>query len=95
MKLKAHTYVTPRNNEKASVWKEASRNCTLQRIFIFRLCDTMGSLKSRISPNIINQIRSIKGYRPEGRFSSTRYQLQADKYCKITLLRFLSTSITR
>ena len=71
MKIKTHTYVTPMNNEKARVWKEASRNCTLQRIFSFRLCDTMGSLKSRISPNIINQIRSIKGYRPEGRFSST------------------------
>jgi len=72
MKLKTHTYVTPRDNEKARVWKEARRNCTLQRIFCFRLCDTMGSLKSRISPNIINQIRSIKGCRPEGRFSSTR-----------------------
>jgi hypothetical protein len=74
MKLKTHTYVTPRNNEKVRVWKEASRNCTLQKIFCFRLCDTIGSLKSRISPNIIIQIRSIKGYRPEGRFSSTMYK---------------------
>jgi len=71
MKLKTHTYVTPRNSEKARVWKEASRNYTLQRIFCFRLCDTMGSLESGISPNIINQIRNIKGYRPKGRFSST------------------------
>ena len=64
--------MTPRNNEKARVWKEASRNRTLQRIFCFRLCHTMGSLKFRISTNIINQIRSIKGCRPEGRFSSTK-----------------------
>ena len=63
MKLKTHTYVTPRNNEKARVWKEASRNCTLQRIFCFRLCDTMGSLKSRISPNIIIQIHLMKANR--------------------------------
>jgi hypothetical protein len=71
MNLKTYTFVTPRNNEKVRVWKEASRNRTIQKIFCFRLCDTMGRLKSRTSPNIIIQIRSINGYRPEGRFSST------------------------
>jgi hypothetical protein len=64
--------VTPRNNEKARVWKEASWNYKLQRILCFHLCDTMGILRSRISPDIIYQIRNISGYRPEGRFSSTK-----------------------
>jgi len=35
MKLKTHTYVTPKNNEKARVWKEASRNCTFNGYFVF------------------------------------------------------------
>ena len=35
--------------------EEARRNSKLQRIFCFRLCDTMGSPRSRISPDIINQ----------------------------------------
>lgn len=89
MKLKTHTYVTPRNNEKTRVWKKASPNFILQRILSFRLSDTMGSLKSRISPNIINQIGSIKGYRPEGRFSSTH------GYCREKLSKFGTNHIKK
>ena len=92
MKIKTHIYVTPRNNEKARVWKEASRNRTLQRIFCFRLCHTMGSLKFRISTNIINQIRSIKGCRPEGRFSSTPGKTELPSKPENPIVPMLSSS---